>query len=67
MDIKDCTRTKNSPVVNTLYAHCLFEVIKEAQDQGKETVDFIDVDKLVVRKSMSIIYWEFDKENKDGH
>jgi len=39
------------PVAKTLWTDCLFELIEKAKKEGKEFVDFGEVDNLVLKKS----------------
>ena len=40
-----------NPIKESLWTTCLFEVIVQAQKEGKDSVDFKDVDALVIKKS----------------
>jgi hypothetical protein len=39
----------------SLWTKCLFEVIALARKEGKDTIDFKDVDALVIKKSQETI------------
>jgi len=42
------------PWKDSLWMDCLFELYDKARKEGKETVEFVDVDKLVIEKSREI-------------
>lgn len=47
---KDMSETEN-PIVPSLWTDCLFEVIAKAKEEGRDYVNFKDVDDLVLEKS----------------
>jgi hypothetical protein len=44
------SETEN-PIVSSLWTDCLFEVIAKAQEEGRDYINFKDVDALVLKRS----------------
>ena len=41
----------NSPILDTLWQRCFWEVADEMKNRGCDTIEFYDVDQLVIEKS----------------
>ncbi len=48
------------PFKDSLWMACLFKLYDKAKAEGKEYINFVEVDWLVVEKSKTIVKWEFD-------
>lgn len=57
-----CSECRQTPILQTLWTDCLYELMEAAKAQGLQTVEFADVDRLVVEKSKSIIQYKFRGE-----
>jgi hypothetical protein len=57
---------EESPVEKSLWMDCFYEVAKKAKEEGRKTVEFSDVDDLVVEKSYSIVEYKFKEEKTNG-
>ena len=57
----------DKPWRDTLWMDCLFELMAKARSENKESVEFADVDKLVIEKSKVITEYKFGRaDNKGG-